>query len=360
LQADKTDITWVLAVLSVPAKENPKLFTWKEAKHSAGVPRCQKQRMQFAFKCTPCHILCVLVCLSWQEGQGMDRYLTTGQVAQELKISNQTVRNYCESGVINATKSAGGHYRVEPAELERLKSLESLPAVARATLSGNNTRLPVKRNPHELLAEPSIDAIESAEDAYKTERELATDTHQLARKRIRREGVELDDWFEAREQARRKEELEAQRREQEIYQKQIRQRQEQTAAEERRRFERKWLSYAVEHKPWDSPDDYAVVIRPEVMTTLSELHPDEDSYTVERLIEGAIARGLRPWRSAQERLKAIDRAVDALPWSMRADDNWKARSRLAAAAAVANVRAGALRVTIGAAFSPGASEKKWR
>jgi excisionase family DNA binding protein len=99
----------------------------------------------------------------------MDRYLTTGQIAQQLKISNQTVRNYCESDVIKATKSAGGHYRIKPAELERLKSLESLPAVARATLSGNNTRSPAKGNPHELLSEPSIDAIESAEDAYRTE-----------------------------------------------------------------------------------------------------------------------------------------------------------------------------------------------
>src|SRR6516164_907521 len=98
----------------------------------------------------------------------MDRYLTTGQVAQELKTSTQTVRNYCDSGAIKATKSAGGHYRIEPAELERLKSLRSLPPVARATLSGNSTRSPAKRNPNGLLAEPSIDAIESAEDAYKS------------------------------------------------------------------------------------------------------------------------------------------------------------------------------------------------
>jgi excisionase family DNA binding protein len=48
------------------------------------------------------------------EGSMMDRYLTTGQVAQELKTSTQTVRNYCDSGVIKATKSAGGHYRIEP------------------------------------------------------------------------------------------------------------------------------------------------------------------------------------------------------------------------------------------------------
>jgi hypothetical protein len=97
-------------------------------------------------------------------------------------------------------------------------------------------------------------------------RELATDTHQLAKKKIRREGIELDDWFEARNEAGRNKQLEEEQREQEAYQRQIRQRQEQAAVEERRRFERKWLSYAVEHQVWEAgPDDYAVVIRPEVM-----------------------------------------------------------------------------------------------
>jgi excisionase family DNA binding protein len=271
----------------------------------------------------------------------MDRYLTTGQVAQELKTSAQTIRNYCDSGVIKATKSAGGHYRIEPAELERLKSLESLPAVARATLSGNNTRSPAKRNPNGLLAEPSIDAIESAEDAYRTERELATDTHQLARKRIRREGVELDDWFEARDEARREKRLEQEQREQEAYQRQIRQRQAHAAADERRRFEKKWLSYAVERKPWNGPDDYAVVIRPEVMATLAELQPDEDHYTVERLVNDSINRALQPWRNEQHRRQAIEGGLDSLPWSMGTNNNWRDQARIAAAAAVASTRADA-------------------
>jgi len=272
----------------------------------------------------------------------MDRYLTTGQVAQELKTSTQTIRNYCDSGVIKATKSAGGHYRIEPAELERLKSLESLPPVARATLSGNGTRSPAKRNPNELLSEPSLDAIDAAEDAYRSERELATDTHQLARKRVRREGIELDDWFESRDEARRNKQLEEERRDQEAYQRQIRQRQEQAAAEERRRFERKWLSYAVERQVWeDGPSDYAVVIRPEVMATLAEVEPNEEHDTVERLVKAAIARALQPWRSAQERPKAIQRAVNKLPWPMYVDDNWKAQARTAAAAAVDKARADA-------------------
>jgi len=133
-----------------------------------------------------------------------------------------------------------------------------------------------------------------------TERDLATDTHQLARKRIRREGVELDDWFEARDEARRNKQLEEERREQEAYERKIRQRQVQAAAEERRRFEERWLSYAVDRLyVWDRPDDYAVIIEPEVMATLAKLQPDENYSTVERLVEGAVARALKPWRLAE-------------------------------------------------------------
>jgi excisionase family DNA binding protein len=271
----------------------------------------------------------------------MDYFFTTGQVAKELKCSDQTIRNLCASGQIAASKSPGGHYRIAPAEVERLKALESLPAVPRAALAAaaaNSTRQPK----HELLAPPSVDAIESAEDAYRTERELATDTHQLARKRIRREGVELDDWFEARDEARRDKQLEEERREQEYYERQTRLRQTQAAADERRQFERKWLSYAMERQVWeDGPSDYAVVIRPEVMATLAEVRPDEEHDTVEQLVKAAIARALQPWRSAQERLKAIQRAVNKLPWPMWVDDNWKARARTAAAAAVDKARADA-------------------
>ena len=180
----------------------------------------------------------------------IDYFFTTGQVAKELKCSDQTVRNLCANGQIAASRSPGGHYRIAPAEVERIKALESMPAVPRATLiaaSASSTRQPK----HELLAPPSVDAIESAEDAFRTERELATDTHQLARKRIRREGVELDDWFEARNEARRSKQLEQEQIKREAYERQIRLRQTQVTADERRHFERKWLSYAVERQVWE-------------------------------------------------------------------------------------------------------------
>jgi excisionase family DNA binding protein len=269
----------------------------------------------------------------------MNRYLTTGQIAQELKVTNQTVRNYCDSGIISATKSAGGHYRIEPAELERLKGLDKLPPLARATISGNGVRPQTKKNPNELLAQPSIDAIDSAEDAYRSERELATDTHQLARMKVRKEGVELQDWFENRNQKRVEKALEEERRQAEEYDKQMRQRQAQAAAQQRREFEKKWLSYALNNKPRGAPDDYSLLVKPEVMDALAEINTDEDYYIVEPLVMAAISRALEPWRKQEARRRAVKYAVESLPISMRGwchDSEWATQGRITASNAVAS------------------------
>jgi excisionase family DNA binding protein len=83
----------------------------------------------------------------------MDYYYSTGQVAGELHVSSQTIRNLCVSGQIKAERSTGGHYRITHAELERLKALESLPPPPRATMmtaSANGRQ--ATRN--ELIAPP--------------------------------------------------------------------------------------------------------------------------------------------------------------------------------------------------------------
>jgi excisionase family DNA binding protein len=122
----------------------------------------------------------------------MDFFFTSGQVAKELKVSSQTIRNLCLSGQIKAQRSPGGHFRVPPGELERLKALESLPAAARATISGSASHQ-AKPTPNPLLAEPSTQVIESAEHAYVSDREVVTDTNKLQRMKIRKEAIELQD-----------------------------------------------------------------------------------------------------------------------------------------------------------------------
>jgi hypothetical protein len=76
------------------------------------------------------------------------------------------------------------------------------------------------------------------------------------------------------------------------------------------------------------------------MATLAELHPDEEHDTVERLVKGAIARALQPWRIEEQRRMAIERAVDSLPGLMKFDSacDWESKARTLAAVAVAGVR----------------------
>ena len=58
-----------------------------------------------------------------------------------------------------------------------VKALESFPAVARAIVS--NGARQAKKNPHDLLAPPSAQVIESAETAFVSDRQLTTDTNRL-------------------------------------------------------------------------------------------------------------------------------------------------------------------------------------
>jgi hypothetical protein len=64
-----------------------------------------------------------------------------------------------------------------------------------------------KRNTNPLIAAPSDDAVYAAEESFISERKLVADTHKLARLRVRKEGLELQDWFDARDEAKLQREL---------------------------------------------------------------------------------------------------------------------------------------------------------
>lgn len=48
------------------------------------------------------------------------RYLTTGQVADILSVKSDTVLKWIRSGLLPARRTAGGHHRINEADLERL------------------------------------------------------------------------------------------------------------------------------------------------------------------------------------------------------------------------------------------------
>jgi hypothetical protein len=172
--------------------------------------------------------------------------------------------------------------------------------------------------------------------------------------KVRKEGLELQDWFEMRSQTRIQRELEEDRRREDYEAKQIQQRQAELAAAERRRFESRWIGYALSTgKPCDSPGDYALLVRLEIMTTLSNMEPDEDENIVRELVDSAIVQALGPWRTAEEkqrtRRRGIESALSTLPFEMRWDSDWSARATKTAAQAADQAREDAAASEIAAA-----------
>lgn len=46
--------------------------------------------------------------------------MTVGEAQQRLKVSDSTVRNWIDDGLLRAWWTAGGHRRIDPASLEEL------------------------------------------------------------------------------------------------------------------------------------------------------------------------------------------------------------------------------------------------
>ena len=269
----------------------------------------------------------------------MEIYFTAPQAAAQLGLSDRTVRNLCASDAMAAARTAGGHYRIAASEIERLKSLPAIPRATATSAAGNGAPAAVKKNAaHELLAAPSALVIAAAETAYVSDRELAADANRLQRLKLHREATELVDYFADRQQRELANEMEQERLEEQRHETEIQRRREQLAADERRRFESKWLTYALEQKPFHAPPDYALLVKPEAAAALAELEPDENDYVVQKVVEAAAARALAPWREAERRRQAaeyaLETAVDSLPLWMRHDRDWSARARAAASEAI--------------------------
>lgn len=55
-------------------------------------------------------------------GKAMDELMTTRQVAAELKVSESSVKRWCDQGIIRNLRTAGGHRRIERSGLEQFLS----------------------------------------------------------------------------------------------------------------------------------------------------------------------------------------------------------------------------------------------
>jgi hypothetical protein len=109
--------------------------------------------------------------------------------AKELGVSPYRIRRLCETGLIaNAECSEGGQWLIPSSEIAKM-SQNGVPPTPKSIdpdtpASPSSGTRQAKRDPNALIAKPSDDAVEAAEDSFISERELATDANQLARMRI--------------------------------------------------------------------------------------------------------------------------------------------------------------------------------
>ena len=254
-----------------------------------------------------------------------DACYRSGQAAREWGISSYEVRRLCEAGLVDAEFTAGKQWKIPAAEVARLKR-DGVPPIPSPPEASRPSAAPSAKRAadHGLLAAPSPDVVEAAEDVAITE-------SRLKRRKIDRELEETEDWFRERED-REAARIEAQERE--------RHRQAE-AEQERRAWTDKWLAHALDSLPYDAPAEARLDVQEQIEAALAKLHPTQPDYTVERLVKAAAGRGLAPWRRRKELEKAIEAGCDGLPWTMRHDSAWKHRAALAAGEAITRLRDGA-------------------
>src|SRR6516165_9369252 len=121
-------------------------------------------------------------------------FYSTGQAARELGITQARVRDLCRNGAIQAEMTDGGQFRIPREVLDRLRR-EGVPDTPRPMPNGGQVVTvippPARRHPA-LLAEPSDEVIDSAEEVVCLENELKS----LG---LRRQKEEHLDWFRERE-----------------------------------------------------------------------------------------------------------------------------------------------------------------
>ena len=257
-------------------------------------------------------------------------YFTTGQAAHQLGASQAQIRAFCESGAVASELTVGGQFRISAGELARLKR-DGLPAIPRPLPDEGRLAPAENGRPSRarlaLLDEPSQDAIDSADAIVVLENEVkALD--------LKRQKEEKLDYF--RERARQQadeaaEQLETERR-----------RQAEVEAQRRREErENSWLAYAINSVPYDARNEVEEEIHEQILAALEAVRLSEPCNVVQRVVDAAVARVLRPWKRRKEINRAIEDARNSLPWEMKGictPTIWDIQARKAAATALEDVR----------------------
>ena len=261
-----------------------------------------------------------------------DVYFSSGQAARELGVTQAKVRALCESEAIDSIRTTGRQFRIPQNVVERLKR-DGLPAVPRPLPEPDRTRTGSRarsnRGEVALLAPPSEAVIDSAERVARLEDDVKC-IH------LEKELEEGRDFFREREE--REAQRQAEREEAEW------QRESQAAAErQRQNWQAKWIEFALKAVAYDVPEPFRLDVHRAVVETLHSLNPLDPETNTRALVSAAVARALVLWHNQKRVADAIEAACDgySLPWELRFDSKWKARTHTAAANAIARLRNGA-------------------
>jgi hypothetical protein len=258
------------------------------------------------------------------------RDYNTGRAARELRVSPNHVRTLCQTGMIAARATPGGHFRIPKSEIERLRreGVPEPPPGTPAEFQTESAIVPTPNPPHRhpvLLAEPSTGAIASADEVVRLENEVKA----IGLRRAKEENL---DWF--RERDRKQAETKAARDRQVL---------ESKAQRLRREWENSCLEYAFACAPDDAPEDARLSIAESVREILSELSSSDPEEVTGPLIGAAVERALRPWRRSKEIERAVQGARNQLPalaksWSNSPPSEWELRAMSTAREAIAELR----------------------
>src|SRR5215471_719121 len=259
-----------------------------------------------------------------------ETYFRSGQAAKLLQISSRDLRRLCELGMIEAEFSDGRQWRIPTREVERLQR-QGLPPIPSSNISPGHESNRAPHSAPRLLAEPSDDTIDAADEVVRLE-------NQVQSLGLKRQIEEQQDWFRERErQAAAREEAQLQ---------QIAT--DRQNSEQRRRWE-EWrnrcLAWAMRCRPSEISKEADIDIAREVALVLENLGPDSTEFFVRRQVEGASLKGLRPWLEARDTETAIQEACTSvhIPYRFQSTDAFQGRARSGARSEIEKLPPGASR-----------------
>jgi hypothetical protein len=211
--------------------------------------------------------------------------------------------------MVEAELGPGGHWRIPVSEVVRLQK-EGVPLIPSAvdnperenSESENKSVAMIKASPrHDLLALSSRTLIASDEEVHSAR-------NYSEQPKITKATEFENDW--PSERNRQQENSQVASAQALMNRKATLQ-----GACAREQWHHRWLEWALEVVPWDVPVDSRLDVRQEVDKTLQSLQPQTPESLTRKLLEGAIQKGLRTWRSVQDTEKAVGYALVTVPCS---------------------------------------------